>query len=397
MATRAGVGHSTLTTSRDAGREAAAAALAALGEHPADIVVVFSTTGYDQAELLQAVRESCPDARISGCSAEGVIAHDLSAESDHATAIMALSSDSFSFHPFLVEGYDVDSRRAGEVLAEEVAAAGTQDLVCLLLFPDGLTGNCSSFLKAVHARLGIPALIGGAAADALTFDRTYQFLDTRIASGAISGVAIRGPGRVEIAVSHGCSPIGLERTMTRAENGWVYEIDGRPAWSVFKEYLLGDPEDLNAEGVVHLSLGRTMDPVDTNEYSPFIIRTPLSLDKSNGALFFPGGGLETGEPVQLTRRDHGTIKESARSCASSILDRNPGQDPAFVFQFDCAGRGRLLFGKSASEEIVEPLRNTLGAGLPWIGFHTYGEIAPVSGTPYYHNYTVALCAFYDPS
>ena len=36
-----------------------------------------------------------------------------------------------------------------------------------------------------------------------------------------------------------------------------------------------------------------------------------------------------------------------------------------------------------------------GATVPWIGFHTYGEIAELGGQPYYHNYTVVLCALYE--
>ena len=66
-------------------------------------------------------------------------------------------------------------------------------------------------------------------------------------------------------------------------------------------------------------------------------------------------------------------------------------------QFDCAGRGSILFGSCAAQEIVHPLQEALGDTTPWIGFHTYGEIAPINGKPYYHNYTVVLCALYDPA
>ena len=66
-----------------------------------------------------------------------------------------------------------------------------------------------------------------------------------------------------------------------------------------------------------------------------------------------------------------------------------------MFQFDCAGRGRLMFGPRASDEIVRPLQQILGPATPWLGFHTYGEIAPLRGRPRYHNYTVALCAIFE--
>ncbi len=37
----------------------------------------------------------------------------------------------------------------------------------------------------------------------------------------------------------------------------------------------------------------------------------------------------------------------------------------------------------------------LGRETPWIGFHTFGEIAPIAGETFYHNFTVALCALYE--
>ena len=94
----------------------------------------------------------------------------------------------------------------------------------------------------------------------------------------------------------------------------------------------------------------------------------------------------------------------ARSAARSNGERairarrvaGPGERlPAFVLQFDCAGRGKVMFGACAAREIIEPLRAEIGQRVPWAGFHTYGEIAATEHGLDYHNYTVALCAFYD--
>jgi hypothetical protein len=105
--------------------------------------------------------------------------------------------------------------------------------------------------------------------------------------------------------------------------------------------------------------------------------------------------MQSNQPIQLTRRDPGRIRESARECARKVLESHPDRRPALVLQFDCAGRGQSLFGPSVSREIVRPLQETLGDSIPWLGFHTYGEIAPVQDRLYYHNYTVVLCAVYD--
>jgi hypothetical protein len=78
-----------------------------------------------------------------------------------------------------------------------------------------------------------------------------------------------------------------------------------------------------------------------------------------------------------------------------VLEEGRGDEPALVLQFDCAGRGQALFGSRTAEHIVHPLREVLGTKTPWIGFHTYGEIAAIGDETHYHNYTVVLCALYE--
>lgn len=394
MATQVGVGNSIETDSREAGREAAARAVAAGGSAAGAVqsALLFATAPHDQERLLAGVRSVLPAAQLGGCSGEGVIVPGDTHECDHAVAVMTFASDAIRLEPRLLRNYSADPAARGQALARELGAR--DDVIAVLLFPDGLTGNCSALLDHLHAHLSRPVLIvGGTSADAMVLQRTYQYGEGQAVSDAISAVIVRGRGRMEFAVSHGCMPIGLERTVTRGENGWVHEIDGLPAWDVFKEYLEGDPEDLSAEGVIHLCLGKPLDAPLAREYdAPHVIHTPLQLDKTNGALFFPGGGLATGQRIRLTRRDPTRIRESAIRCAQKLSAL--GRTPTAVFQFDCAGRGRVLFGSRAADEIVRPLQATLGRQVPWIGFHSYGEIAPIGGRPYYHNYTVALCALY---
>jgi len=394
MSIRAAVGQSQLSTSFDAGRQAAASALDGLNGASPGLAIVFGTSEYDQEDLINGVREIVGDIALSGCSGEGIIVRNQSLECDYAVGVMLLSSTTLMFETFLLEEYGKDPGACGGELARLIGAK--DDVIGLLIFPDGLVGNCTRFLAELESNLDVPVLVsGGTSADGMAFEKTFQYGDDGVISHGLAAVLIRGEGRLELAVSHGCSPIGLERTVTREQDGWVHEIDDQRAWSVFKEYLDGDPEDLNADGIVHLCIGKPIDPVDGQGYGSYVIHTPLALDKDSGALFFPSGGLSTGDKIRMTRRDPQRIKASARACADRILDQGSGQSPALVLQFDCAGRGSVLFGACAAEEIVQPLQEALGNTTPWLGFHTYGEIAPVSGRLLYHNYTVALCALYE--
>lgn len=385
-----------LSTDRDAavaGCEAASAALNALGGR-ADLALLFATTGYHQQTLLDAVRQRVGDrCVIAGCSGEGVIARGESQEQDRAVSIMLLQLERARAEAVLVDGYGADPEGAAHRLAQSVGSV--DDVAGLLVFPDGLVGDCSRFLHTLSGALPGVTIVGGTAGDAMTFERTYQYGGSQVRSGSVSAVVLRGSGELRVAVSHGCTPCGPHQTITRLDGSWVREIDGRAAWDVFKEFLDGDPQDLNADGIVHLCIGTSADPEVKFVADPMVIRTPLALDKDTGGLLFPGGGLWQGQRIRMTRRDAQRIRQGAASCAREIRGAEDSALPAFMLQFDCAGRGKAMFGASAAGEIIAPLRSEFGHELPWAGFHTYGEIAETQGSLRYHNYTVALCAYYD--
>jgi hypothetical protein len=393
---RAGVGGSRLEGSAAGGVEAARAALAQL-DGSADFALVFATGSHDQACVVEAVREVMPGARLAGCSAEGVIVGGRTGEVDHAVSVLAVRSDGVRFEPILVKGFTEAPTEAGRALARLCSGPGADDIVALFLMIEGLAGDATAMLAELRRALprAIP-VIGGAAADCQLFERTHQYCDGEVVSGAIAGFLLRGRADLRFGVSNGCTTVGLERTATRVRDGWLCELDGRPAWEVFREYLDGDAEDLSAEGSAYLSIGLSLAALDHGEHAePFVVRTPVKLDKETGSLFFPGGGIREGSRIRLTRRNAELIKRSAERCAASIAEHGGGRTPAFVVQFDCAGRGRVLFGDDAAPVILEPLQRALGTTIPWIGMHTYGEIAPIGDALWFHNYSVVLCAVYE--
>ncbi len=396
MSTLAGIGRSTRRDPREAGLEAAKAARLPLGERLPHLLLVFAASGYEPGELFAGLQEAAPGCRISGCSGEGIITPGASDEGERVVGVMAVWSDAMRFDPVLARNYSSDPAAAGAELARQVRALGRDDAFALLLFPDGLKGNCATLLGSLLPALPAGVRVaGGASGDALTFERTWQYLDGEVATDAVAGLLVSGSGTLDIEVSHGCMPIGLERHVTSAADGWVREIDGEPAWTVFRQYLDGAPEDLNTEGSIHLSVGEHVPVGAGSRDTSFVIRTPMALDKATGALFFPGGGIAEGGAMRLTRRDPLRVRTSARECAEQIAARHAGRSPALVLQFDCAGRGKQLFGSRTAEAIVQPLQDVFGTHTPWLGFHTYGEIAPIGDSTYYHNFTVALCALYE--
>jgi hypothetical protein len=234
--------------------------------------------------------------------------------------------------------------------------------------------------------------VGGTAGDLLAFERTWQYHDGKVATDGIVAVLLGGAVAPEIVVTHGCDLVGAERVVTRAEGGFVHEIDGEPAWSFFKAYLADDTDTLEAMHVSHLLLAERIDtPADG--FDDFTVRVPVKLDAESGALYF-AAGIRSGTRVQLALRNADKVCTRAVAAARRILDRREGRRPLLVLELDCAGRGALLFGDETTAKLIDPMQRVFGKDVPWIGLHTYGEIAPVGGRTYFHNYTAVLCALY---
>ncbi len=399
MGTTARVGRSRSYDSRAAGIEAAEAAKAGLGGEAPSLTLVFATAGHDQTELMAGVTSVLGARNVSGCSAEGVITSAGSEEVSHAVAVMAIVSDELHFRTFSVPDFGQSARVAGERLAEQLRGEATKQGL-LLLFPDGIRGNCRELIASLEEGLDeLPLIAGGTAGDMLNFEKTYQYFDGAVFSDSLSAVLIEGDFEAELLVSHGCDLIGQEHTVTRADDCYVYEIDGRPAWSLFKTYLADDAHTLEAMHVAHMILAEHVDidgETPTAEIEHFAPRVPVSLDPDQGALYF-AAGLVTGTTVQLGLRNPDKVVEHAEHVAQSLVQRRAGQEPLFVMQLDCAGRGRLLFEHRATEAMVDPVRRIVGEDIPWIGLHTYGEIAPVGGSTLFQNYAGVICALYPRS
>jgi hypothetical protein len=389
------VGESISRAPREAGREAAALALRRLGRPPT-FLLLFATTGYEQTGLLAGVRDVAGGTPLSGCSGEGVISQRGSDERAHAVVVMAIASERAAFVPLLATGLARDPRRCALALAEQVRSRPDCRGRYLILLPDGMRGDCTSLISALEESLPYPLTIvgGAAAADLSSKSETYQYHDGRVASDAVAAVLIGGDVVLETAVSHGSTPIGMFRTVTRSCEGTVYEIDGRPAWDVFKEYLDGDPTDLTLEDTLYLGIAEALPPELVGPYGEYIMRTPISVDRESGALFFQGE-LRQGAKIRIARRDPDRMREGAAEVAQELSSRRRGVAPALVLQFDCVGRGRQIFGQQATDATLSSMQDALGRQVPWLGCYTLGEIAPLKGKALYHNQTVVLCALYD--
>lgn len=396
MATKAGVGYSNHRNLEAAVWQAVEAARERGGIDRPDFALLFSTVGYKQADLVRQMRRVLGDVPLVGCSGEGVVAQDITDEGNFALVVTLIQSDDLTFTVAKAEGLREDYRAAGHRIGTALHPALRDDSIALLLFADGISFNFDRFLagleEGIDAGRTLP-VFGGAAGDNWTLEKTHQYCNDEVFSEGAVCVLLSGPARMVSAVNHGCVPIGGERTVTRAEGNVIHEIDGRPVFQVFKEYLRDHEVDNWTHAIANLALGFKA-PSCLEGYNDYLIRFMPSRDEASGSVTV-STEVETGSAIWMTRRDLDLMSDGVDQVARDLRGRLDGRTPALVFQFDCAGRGKVIVREQQRGEMQRRLHAGLGLGdVPWVGFYTYGEIGPVNGVNCFHNYTLVLAALF---
>lgn len=396
METAAGVGYSIHRNPAQAGKEAAAKALAQAKIEKPDFVFVFATVGYNQQVLIGAIREATANAPLSGCSGEGIITPGIADETNFGVAVMAIRSDELRFHSARVKEISKGADLAGELLAADISPYLAKDSLACFLFADGLSLNFDQFLtafeKTLQPRVNLP-LFGGLASDNWALQKTYQYHDDEVFSDGISCVVLSGQADIAWGVNHGCVPLGTKRTITRSSGNTIYEIDGMPALDVLREYSDEDFNDHWNKASLNLCLGFQAPAHIKEAYGDHIIRYMMKRDSREGSVTIQSDVRE-GADLWLVRRDKELIRSGMKKISDRIKKKAAAKKPKFVLHFECVGRGKAVFRDAEKIEMITSLQREIGQDVPWIGFYTYGEIGPVRQHNCFHNFTSVVTAIF---
>ena len=381
MATKAGVGMSRHHDPNVAGREAAGQALQKAGVGKPDLVFVFGSIGYDQNSLLRAVREATGGAPLTGCSVEGTIDGDDADESNFSVLVSAVSSEELHWHNGLAKGLGADPCALGQRIANDLLPHLSSDTIGLFIFPDGLTYDIDNFFAGLEGDLPsdrfLPIWGGGAGNNLNLGNPTYQYCDDEVVSDGISYALLSGEARPAWAIGHSLIPIGGERIVTRSQGNVIYEIDGKPATEVLKEYL---PEDALTEDrdwlryAISLALSfRAPSYMKDEEY---VVRGVPQLSLTDGSITVQTE-VQEGTSIWFSSRDKDKITTGFDRMAAQIKEQLDGAQPELVFHFECVTRGKLMFREQEKLQLLKRFRRSVDPEVPWVGFYTIGEIAPV--------------------
>jgi hypothetical protein len=400
MGTLAGVG---ISHDRHPVRAATAAveqALSAAGIAQPDFVLLFTSLGYDPQKLLQTVRQATGHAPLVGCSGQGVIAQGVSDESSFAVTVMVIQSDELRFANHAVAHQTQTFEQVGANLGAQIAATIAPDPIALLMFTDGLTLNFDRLAAGLQSTLPLTQslpILGGAAGSDAEMRQTYQFCDDQVLTNGTVVSLMSGQAQIAWSTSHGCEPIGMAYEVTRAEDNRIYELDHQPVFNVLRQYLSEAEIAEWDRTIVAFCFGLLV--AGREEMT---IRYLPRKDEAAGFVMLQTE-VTAGTKIWVMRRDQAAIVQGTQNLAQDLNRQLNGQTPKLVFQFDCYGRGKSVFTERQSHDLLQQLQQDIGPELPWIGFYSHGEIAPIAAAERspapapqnaFHNYTLVLTAVY---
>jgi len=378
-----GVGSSTAKVSREAGIEAATAALR--GADP-KLLVVFVSPVHDLQALLAGIRTVSPATPLIGCSTAGEIATD--GPSDASVVVTAIGGTGYSVATRVARNASRDLREAGAYAASCANGPAGENQI-LLLLTDGLGGDQQEVVRGAYSVVGgsVP-LVGGCAGDDLAMRKTFQLFDGEVLEDSVLAAAITSDAPFGIGVQHGWGRVGAPFLVTASSGTRVFALDDRPALDVYLERLEA-PDDARTDPAAFTRFALTH-PFGLSRRSGEEVRFIAEAnfeDRSIGCIAeVPQGGL-----AWIMEGDADSVLEATAAACTQAVDGLSGRAPLGFLAFDCIAR-RGVLGDGGIRQEVERI-SSYSQGAPIAGFYTYGEIARIRGVSGFHNQTLVVLAF----
>ena len=351
------------------------------------LVMVFGTSKKDKiSQALQSVITTFPNSVIIGASSAGEISQDELLEDSLVVAVLAFDNTRIKKVSRAVSSAS-SSIEEGAALAKSLLA---DDLKGIIVLSDGLNINGSQLTKGINTEITPNIVVtGGLAGDDDRFANTWVLVDGEMQDNYVTAVGLYGE---DIHIAHGSKSgwdkLGPSRTVTRAVDNVLYEIDNQPALGIYKRYLGDKASGLPATGLLY--------PLELEELSTQgdkIIRTILGVNEQEQSITF-AGDIPNGSYVTLMRANYDGLVDGANDAAEAVDLTAYNNQAICCLAISCVGRRLVL--KQRTEEELEATLDVLPEKTVQVGFYSYGEISPLAnGRCDLHNQTMTLTLLWE--
>jgi len=343
------------------------------------LVLAFGASEFlSNPEPISQLVRAFPKAHVLGCSTAGEILG--STLSDHSLVVMVMQFE----HTRVVTATakvqkPQESFSAGRKLG---AILGGPTLSGVLVLSDGSVVNGTELVQGFNLPANV-IITGGLAGDGPRFERTWVIADGKPQTNMVTAVGFYGHDiSIGFGSQGGWQITGTEWTVTRAQDNILFELNGQPALTLYKQVIGDRARDLPSSALL-FPLALRANAADDKP----IVRTILSVDEAHQSMMF-AGDVPQGFLAQLMHAnlDH-LISSASKAAAMAHRDEAKSSDTVCI-AISCVGR-RLVLADRAHEELQATLK-ALPANTQQIGFYSYGEISPSGGYCDLHNQTMTI-------
>lgn len=360
-----------------------------LGKKIPQIVFIFGgRLEITNKEHFDTLKASYPNSRILLCSTAGEILDTRVRYDSIVVAAVFFEKTELQFAQTVITKAG-ESEDAGKELAMSLPK---EELVHVMVFSDGLKVNGTALVRGILDKLPADVSVtGGLVGDGASFKKTVIGLDELPTEGGIVLVGFYGTSlKVGYGSLGGWDSFGPVRKITKSKDNVLYELDGKPALELYKQYLGDEAKDLPSSGLLFpLNLRFKNSKGEDVE----VVRTLLAIDEKEQSMTF-AGDLPEGEHVNLMKANFDRLVDGAKGAAKMSGEAFTEGSPELAILISCIGRRLVL--KERIEEETEAVRSQLGKDTVMVGFYSYGEISPVAPTEkqcQLHNQTMTITTF----
>ena len=275
-----------------------------------------------------------------------------------------------------------NSFESGAYLMQQLCKEG---LKCVFIISDGTFINGSELVAGFNENnpRHVP-VTGGMAGDADRFNSTFTGINAIPTQGNVIAIGFYGEG---LSVYHGScggwDEFGPERVITKSDKNVLYEIDGKNALDLYKQYLGDYVKELPGSALL-FPLSIKINGSDKN-----LVRTILSIDESEKTMTF-AGNLPEGSKVRLMKANFDKLINASSTAAE---DASAHKKVQLALLVSCVGR-KLVLNDRTDEELIAA-KAIFGNKTSITGFYSYGELSPLGGGTNceLHNQTMTITTF----
>ena len=370
---------------------------ATLGTSAQTVLLFGSTSDLEAGRCFDVVRTVYPNAHIFGCTTGGEIYGTRVTDSTVTVTAIAFEHGHVAAAHVHIPSID-RSFEAGAQLAQSLDSSGLRHIFVL---SEGLLVNASELVRGINSALPAEVTVsGGFAADGNRWMETHVWCDGAPEQSSVVALGFYGDRlRVGLSVGTGWDPFGPDRLITKSKDNVLYEFDGRPALSLYRQYLSEYARSLETSGFFFpqspdMLVSGLMFPlaVRIGDSQNRVIRAIIGMNEEEQSLSFAGNVPEHSYARMMRGRIEHLI-DGVRAAGTSSTKNLESSTAQLSILVSCTGRRFVL--KQRTEEEIEAVCAVLGNQTVVTGFYAMGEIAPVvaCGPVELHNETMIVTTF----